>query len=104
MHIKKNKKSNDVIIFLLPNFSGGGAERVAINLFLELYKRGHHIELIVFNDDGPLRTLIPKNVPIHSLEVKSLRKSIFKLIRKIRSLSPKIIFIKQRKNSIFVKC
>ena len=92
MHIKKNKKSNDVIIFLLPNFSGGGAERVAINLFLELYKRGHHIELIVFNDDGPLRTLIPKNVPIHSLEVKSLRKSIFKLIRKIRSLSPKIIF------------
>ena len=52
MHIKKNKKSNDVIIFLLPNFSGGGAERVAINLFLELYKRGHHIELIVFNDDG----------------------------------------------------
>jgi len=81
-----------VILFILPNFSGGGAERVIINLLTGLHNDGYSVEIIVFDKIGPLSTLVPSNISVHNLKTKTLKKSIFPLIVKIWRLRPKIIF------------
>ena len=81
-----------MIIFLLPCFSGGGAERVTINILTELFNRGYSVGIIVFNKSGPLLSIIPNKIPIYDLETHTLKYSIFPLVKKIRELNPKVIF------------
>jgi len=80
-----------MILFILPLFSGGGAERVVLNLLTELNKT-NDVGIIVFNKLGPLITLVPDDVTIYSLKKSSLRSAIIPLINKIRQLNPKVIF------------
>jgi len=80
------------VVFLLPRFSGGGAERVAINLLTGLHSRGHLVKIIVFDKNGPLLSMIPDDIPIHTLGTFKLRNSIISLIKEIRRLKPKIVF------------
>ena len=80
------------IIFLLPNFSGGGAERVTLILLKGLYNRGYLVGIIVFNKAGPLISMVPKEVPIYSLDKINLRCSIIQLVRKIQHLKPRVLF------------
>ena len=81
-----------MIIFLLPYFSGGGAERVTLNLLIELHNRGHLVEIIVFNRGGPLLSMLPNDISIHSIDKRSLKHSIIPLVKKLRQLNPKVIF------------
>jgi len=79
-------------LFVLPLFSGGGAERVMLNLLTGLYHRGYSVGIIVFNKKGPLLSLLPENVPVYNLKTNTLRYSIIPLLRKIRKLQPKVVF------------
>jgi glycosyltransferase involved in cell wall biosynthesis len=88
--MKFNGKNS--IIFLLPRFSGGGAERVSINLLNELYGRGYSVSIIVFEKSGPLLSLIPDDLIIYDLETTTLKRSIIPLVKKIQQLNPKVIF------------
>ena len=81
-----------MILFILPLFSGGGAERVALNLLAELHNRGHLVGIIVFDKNGPLLSMVPNNVQIYNLNTGSLKNSVVPLVRKIRQLSPKVVF------------
>ncbi len=81
-----------MILFVLPKFSGGGAERVTINILTELSRRGHTVEIIVFDKGGELFSMVPNGVLIHNLETGTLKKSIISLIKKIRELRPNILF------------
>jgi glycosyltransferase involved in cell wall biosynthesis len=81
-----------MIIFLLPSFSGGGAERVTLNLIIGLKDRGYSVGIIVFNKDGPLLSMVPVDVPIYNLRKSTLRRCIIPLIQKIQELQPKVIF------------
>ncbi len=76
----------------MPNFSGGGAERVAINILTGIHNSGHLVDIIVFDKSGPLIALVPEDIQIHALRTLRLRKSIIALIKKIRQLKPKVIF------------
>jgi glycosyltransferase involved in cell wall biosynthesis len=80
------------ILFVLPSFSGGGAERVVINLINCLHAKGVNVQLIVFNSHGPLRNRVLAEVPIDVLGIGTLRGSIFSLVKKIRELRPNVIF------------
>ena len=80
------------ILFLLPRFSGGGAERVVLNLLTGLHNRGHSIGIIVFDLSGPLITMVPAKVSIYNLGTVSLIKSIIPLTNKINQLKPKVVF------------
>jgi glycosyltransferase involved in cell wall biosynthesis len=80
------------VVFVLPNFSGGGAERVAINILTGIHNSGHLVDIIVFDKSGPLIALVPEDIQIHALRTLRLRKSIIALIKKIRQLKPKVIF------------
>jgi len=83
---------NHLILFLLPRFSGGGAERITLNLLTELYNRGYSVAIIVFDSSGPLLSMVPKAVPVYNLDKITLRKSIISLIKKVKQLNPNIIF------------
>jgi glycosyltransferase involved in cell wall biosynthesis len=81
-----------VILFILPCFSGGGAERVSLTLLKGLYEKGYSVGLIVFDQNGPLSSIVPDGVPIYNLGTIALRRSIVPLIKKIQQLKPKVIF------------
>jgi glycosyltransferase involved in cell wall biosynthesis len=81
-----------MILFILPKFSGGGAERVTLNLLSELKSRNYSVGIIVFDKSGPLLSIIPHNIPIYNLGTHTLRRSIIPLIRELRILKPKVIF------------
>ncbi|MEL0099780.1 MAG: glycosyltransferase, partial [Opitutae bacterium] len=75
------------MLFILPSFAGGGAERVVINLLNRIHSRGVNVRLVVFNAHGPLRGLISDEVKIDELCVRSLRGSVILLIKKIREVN-----------------
>ena len=81
-----------MILFILPSFAGGGAERVLLNILIQLHHRGSNVQLIVFNRDGPLRKMLPEEIVCHNLNSLTLRKALFPLILKIHLLKPKVIF------------
>ncbi len=81
-----------MILFVLPNFSGGGAERATLNLLIQLYHQGYSLKLVVFDTCGPLSNMIPQGMNVQSLNSSTLRKSIIPLIREIYLLQPKVIF------------
>ena len=52
-------------VFVLPDFSGGGAERVSLNLLNYLYRCGYSVQLIVLNDKGELKSEVCFGIPVH---------------------------------------
>jgi glycosyltransferase involved in cell wall biosynthesis len=81
-----------MIVFILPNFSGGGAERVALNIFLQLHNKGYPLKLVVFSNKGNLISMIPSGVNLINLKTNSLRRSIFPLLKVIYKIRPSVIF------------
>ena len=81
-----------MIVFILPDLFGGGAQRVVVNLVIGLTHMGIPVEIIVFNKVGELVSDIPESIIVHNLSTNSLRKSIFPLISKLRLLKPRIVF------------
>lgn len=81
-----------MIIFILPLFSAGGAERVTLNLLSELHFNGTPVGIVVFNRIGKLLSMVPGGVPIYDLEANTLKRSIIPLIRIIHKLKPKVVF------------
>jgi glycosyltransferase involved in cell wall biosynthesis len=81
-----------MIIFILPSFSGGGAERVTLNLLTGLKKQGFSVGILVFKKEGPLLSMVPNQVPIYDLHKSTLSSSFFPLIAKIKQLEPQIVF------------
>ncbi len=83
------------VLFVLPNFAGGGAERVALILLANLDRRRFAPSLAVFEAAGPLRDMVPKDVPVHDLRQPRLRKAFPALIGLIRKTRPSAVFATQ---------
>ena len=78
-------------VFILPQFSGGGAERVFINILVGLYNKGHSVGVVVFDRKGPLLSNVPGDIPMYDLDTKTLVKSIIPLLQLILKIRPKVI-------------
>ncbi|WP_237152325.1 glycosyltransferase [Oryzibacter oryziterrae] len=70
------------IAFYFPNFSGGGVERMRINLAKEMAKRDIDVTLLVSSATGDLASLIPSNITVRDLGAKRTLLALPKL-RKI---------------------
>ena len=81
-----------MILFILPSFSGGGAERVLINILSYLHNCNYDVRIVVINSLGPLSKGLPKTIPIYDLRKSSFKYSILKLTYLIWRIRPKIIF------------
>lgn len=79
------------IIIILPNLSGGGAERLHVNLANDWLNRGFEVHLILINKKGELIELLSNKIKIIDLAVTRLRKSIIPLAFHIKKINPDIV-------------
>lgn len=76
------------LALLLPDMSGGGAERVALALLRHFIARGHIVDLVLAKRQGVLMSLVPEEVRIIDLEAARLRDTLRPLIRYLRRDRP----------------
>jgi glycosyltransferase involved in cell wall biosynthesis len=79
------------IIIILPNLSGGGAERLHVNLANDWVCRGYDVYFILLKKKGELISLLSHKIIIIDLDVSRLRKSIIPLKRHIKKIQPDIV-------------
>lgn len=77
-------KSKMKLCIASPNFNGGGAEKVAINLANEYTKQGLDVTLLVMQDKGPYKNQLNPNVKLHVVGLDRGYKIIRYLIRYFR--------------------
>ncbi len=80
---------------MLPNFAGGGAERVALTLLASLDRDGFDPQVAVFDGSGPLRPLLASGVPLHEINQPRLRQALPALLALIRRERPAVVFATQ---------
>lgn len=91
------------IIFFLPLMSGGGAERVTINIIKTLDKHDYDIHLVLGTRKiGNSLHLIPKNITQHTLHTKKTLHSIFRLRQTIKEINPEIIYSSLNRSHIAI--
>ncbi len=64
------------IAFMLDNLSGGGAEKVILNLAAGFARRGHPVDLLVCKAEGVLRNYIPAGVNLVPLQSVSSARGV----------------------------
>jgi len=89
------------IIFFLPLMSGGGAERVTINIIKKLDKNYFEPHLVLGTKaQGNSLHLIPKEIYQHDLKTKKTIFSIFKLRAIIKKINPYFIYTSLNRSHI----
>lgn len=88
-------ESRAKVLFILPNFAGGGAERVALTLLAHLDRDAFRPELAVLESTGPLRMLLAGDVALHDIGRSRLRQALPALLRLIRRERPSVVFATQ---------
>lgn len=83
------------VLFVLPNFAGGGAERVALLLLAGLDRSVFLPQLAVLDTNGPLRHLLPPDAVLHDLARPRLSRALPALISLIRRQRPAVVFATQ---------
>lgn len=76
------------IAILLPNLTGGGAERVALAIAGDLIKGGHRVDLVLMEARGELLPLIPDGARVVDLESSRIIAVLPRLIRYFRNEQP----------------
>lgn len=80
-----------IIVFILPNFVSGGAERVFINLLKEFDRSRFYLHLLVVDPTGPFSRLIPDDITFHGLGYKKVSRAIPAIIAALKKINPDII-------------
>lgn len=93
--MKKNK-----LLFVLPNFLAGGAERVTINIIRQIDKNLFDISLLVIKSQGEYKNLIPEYVEIIDLNKSKTVYSFVPFFKAIRRIKPDIIFSSLNRTNI----
>ena len=88
------------ILFVLPNLMAGGAERVTLNIIRQLESSQFEIYLLLINDYGEYKNLIPPNVKILNLNKSKTIYSVMSFIKVISKIKPEIIFSSLNRTSI----
>lgn len=81
------------LAILLPDLSGGGAERMAIVLANAAASRGIRTSLLLLRAAGPLRATIDPGVEVVELDAATARASVLPLRRWIRDERPNALMV-----------
>jgi glycosyltransferase involved in cell wall biosynthesis len=79
------------IAFLLPDFTVGGAEQVALSLIKSFVKRGAEVDLVLLRAEGELLSELPAEVHVVSLRAKRLRSALGPFIRYLQERTPDVV-------------
>ncbi len=86
-----NKRMEKIILFAIPDFRGGGAERVFLNLINNLSRDKFIVHVAVGKLQGEYCKYLPNDVIIHELGNTNSIKSIIPIIKLARSVRPHVI-------------
>ena len=81
---------NDKIFVCLPDFSGGGAERVMMSLISALFP-DYQVTCVALSDNGPLYARLPQNCEFLNVDCASARQSILPLSQIFRTRKPDVV-------------
>jgi glycosyltransferase involved in cell wall biosynthesis len=76
------------LALFLPNFAGGGAERVMVNLAKGFAKRGLRVDLLLAEAAGPYLNEVPTSIRVIDLKAKRVSGSLLPLTRYLRREKP----------------
>ncbi|MFL6240526.1 MAG: glycosyltransferase [Actinomycetes bacterium] len=76
---------------LLPNFASGGAERVTLDLAVGMVAAGVDVDVVVAQDQGPLRAAVPDGVRVVDLHASRVLRMVPSLRRYLRSERPDVV-------------
>ncbi|SJM91353.1 putative Glycosyl transferase, group 1 [Crenothrix polyspora] len=79
---------NKKISLFLPNLTGGGAERISVNLANELIKRGYSVDMVLLTAEGPCLALLNSEVRVINFKIKHAREGLLPLVRYFREAKP----------------
>lgn len=82
-----NQASSDIALFV-PSLRGGGAERVMLSLASAFSDRGHRVDLVLVNAEGPYLQEVPSTIRIVNLHASRVIASLFGFIRYLRQERP----------------
>jgi glycosyltransferase involved in cell wall biosynthesis len=80
------------VVFVLPSYAGGGAERVTLQLLEALDPATARRSLVVLDAQGPLARDLDVGVDAVDLQAARLRRALPALVGALRRLRPDIIF------------
>lgn len=87
-----NSANRRKIVFVLPSFAAGGAERVLITLMNALDRSQYAPEMICLRKDGPLRALVAADIPVHAPnDYRKVSFGLPRLLKILRKTKPDII-------------
>jgi glycosyltransferase involved in cell wall biosynthesis len=76
------------IAFLVPDMSGGGAERVALTLIKHFAAQGHAIDLLLTIRSGELLSELPDGVRVFDLRAPRIRNALRPIMRYLQAEVP----------------
>jgi len=83
--------SPGLIAIFLPNLSGGGAERMMLNLACGLAKNGHRVDLVLVKASGPYLSEVPDGVRLVNLGARRTLLSLPAFFRYFRRERPAVL-------------
>lgn len=86
-----HRVSNRSIALFVPSLAGGGAERVVLEVALQLARRGVAVDLVVTRSRGALWGSVPENVRLVNLQSWKTPTCLPKLVRYIRRERPAVL-------------
>ena len=83
----------------MPEFAGGGAQRIGVDLANHFARAGRPVSMLVFRDEGPLRAGLDPAVRVHSLDTSS-SSPYRKIAAALRALRPQVVLSMYRNASV----
>ena len=79
------------VVFVLPSFVGGGAERVVVTFANALPRDRFQVALVVLSGEGPFRSLVDEHVRVFELGIPRISRALPKLMAVLRGLGPDVV-------------
>lgn len=80
------------LLLIIPNLSGGGAERVVVTLLRYFDRSRIAPTLLAIDLQGPYLQLLPEEIPVINLQTRRVRQAWPAMIRTINRLAPDVVF------------
>jgi glycosyltransferase involved in cell wall biosynthesis len=98
--VNESTDGNRSIAIFLPSLSGGGAQRVVIDLSNALITLGHSVNLVLANGTNHYTELLDPSIKLHDLKVKRIRNAVRPLGRWLSDHKPESLLVVQRHAAI----
>ncbi len=80
------------IVFFLPSFASGGAEKVMIGIANQFYADGLDVRFVVACGHGPAGCQLNKNIPLENLDRERLLFALPRLVRYLKRVKPAVVY------------